>query len=139
MPPYKIILADDHVLMREGLKRIIQEDPELQVVDEAGDGLELLEILEKSTPDMVIIDINMPRLRGLEATRFIKELYPEVKVLILTMNKSKELVYQAMKNGANGYLLKEDAHDVLQVAIERIRRGENFISPLIFDKPLSNY
>ena len=137
MPPYKIILADDHVLMREGLKRIIQEDPELQVVDEAGDGVELLEILEKSTPDMVIIDINMPRLRGLEATKFIKELYPEVKVLVLTMNKSKELVYQAMKNGANGYLLKEDAHDVLKVAIERIRRGENFISPLIFDKPYS--
>jgi len=137
MPPYKIILADDHVLMREGLKRIIQEDPELQVVDEAGDGLELLEILERSTPDMVIIDINMPRLRGLEATKFIKELYPEVKVLVLTMNKSKELVYQAMKNGANGYLLKEDAHEVLQVAIERIRRGENYISPLIFDKPFS--
>jgi DNA-binding NarL/FixJ family response regulator len=135
MAPYKIILADDHVLMREGLKRIIQEDPELRVVDEAGDGVELLEILEKSTPDMVIIDINMPRLRGLEATKFIKELYPEVKVLVLTMNKSKELVYQAMKNGANGYLLKEDAHDVLQVAIERIRSGENFISPLIFDKP----
>ena len=139
MPPYKIILADDHVLMREGLKRIIQEDPELQVVDEAGDGVELLEILEKTTPDMVIIDINMPRLRGLEATKFIKELYPEVKVLILTMNKSKELVYQAMKNGANGYLLKEDAHEVLQVAIERIRRGENYISPLIFDKPFSTF
>jgi len=137
MPQYKIILADDHVLMREGLKRIIQEDPELRVVDEAGDGVELLEILEKSIPDMVIMDINMPRLRGLEATKFIKELYPEVKVLVLTMNKSKELVYQAMKNGANGYLLKEDAHDVLQVAIERIRRGENFISPLIFDKPFS--
>ena len=139
MAPYKIILADDHVLMREGLKRIIQEDPELRVVDEAGDGVELLEILEKSIPDMVIIDINMPRLRGLEATKFIKELYPEVKVLVLTMNKSKELVYQAMKNGANGYLLKEDAHEVLQVAIERIRRGENFISPLIFDKPFSTF
>ena len=137
MAPYKIILADDHVLMRDGLKRIIQEDPELRVVDEAGDGLELLEILEKSIPDMVIIDINMPRLRGLEATKFIKELYPEVKVLVLTMNKSKELVYQAMNNGANGYLLKEDAHDVLHVAIESIRRGENFISPLIFDKPFS--
>ena len=133
MPPYKIILADDHALMREGLKRIIQEDPELQVIDEAGDGLELLEILERSTPDMVIIDINMPRLRGLEATKFIKELYPEVKVLILTMNKSKELVYHAMNIGANGYLLKEDAHEVLHAAIESIRRGENFISPLIFE------
>lgn len=132
MPPYKIILADDHVLMREGLKRIIQEDPQLKVVDEAGDGLELLEILEKSIPDMVIIDINMPRLRGLEATKLIKELYPEVKILVLTMNKSKELVYHAMNIGANGYLLKEDAHEILHLAIESIRRGENFISPLIF-------
>jgi two-component system, NarL family, response regulator NreC len=133
MPPYKIILADDHVMMREGLKRLIQEDPAMQVIDEAADGLELLEILERSTPDMVIIDINMPRLRGLEATKFIKELYPEVKVLILTMNKSKEVVYHAMNIGANGYLLKEDAHEVLRLAIESIRRGENFISPLIFE------
>ena len=104
MPQYRIILADDHVLVRQGLKRLIQEDPELQVVDEAADGLELLEILEESTPDMVIIDISMPRLRGLEATKIIKELYPDIKVLVLTMNKSKELLYQAMNYGANGYV-----------------------------------
>jgi DNA-binding NarL/FixJ family response regulator len=133
MGQYRIILADDHVLVREGLKRMIHEDPELLVVDEAGDGLELLEILEKSLPDMVIIDINMPRLRGLEATKFVKELYPEVKVLVLTMNKSKELVYQAMHNGADGYLLKDDATDTLHAAIETIRGGETFISALIFD------
>lgn len=132
MPNYRIILADDHVLMRQGLKKLIQEDPELQVVDEAGDGLELLEILEKSTPDMVIIDINMPRLRGLEATKFINELYPEIKVLILTMNNNKELVYQAMNNGADGYLLKDDASEILHSAIKTIRHGKTFISPLIF-------
>jgi two-component system, NarL family, response regulator NreC len=132
MPPYRIMLADDHVLVRQGVKRIIHEDPELQVVDEAGDGLELLELLEQSTPDMVIIDINMPRLRGLEATKLIKELYPEIKILFLTMNKSKELLYQAMKNGADGYVLKEDSNDVLHHAIERVRNGQTFISPLIF-------
>lgn len=132
MPNYRIILADDHVLMRQGLKKLIQEDPELQVVDEAGDGLELLEILEKSTPDMVIIDINMPRLRGLEAAKFIKELYPEIKVLILTMNNNKELVYQAMNNGADGYLLKDDASEILHSAIKTIRCSKTFISPLIF-------
>jgi DNA-binding NarL/FixJ family response regulator len=132
MPRYKIILAEDHVLMREGLKRLIQEDPELQVVDEAGDGLELLEILEELTPDMVIIDINMPRLRGLEAIKIVKELYPEIKILILTMNKSKELLYEAMNNGANGYLLKEDANVILHAAIKNIRLGKTFISPLIF-------
>jgi len=132
MAHYKIILAEDHVLMREGLKRLIQEDPELQVVDEAGDGLELLQILEEFTPDMVIIDINMPRLRGLEATKIIKELYPEIKILILTMNKSKELVYKAMNYGASGFLLKDDANTVLHSAINTIRLGNTFISPLIF-------
>jgi DNA-binding NarL/FixJ family response regulator len=131
MPNYRIILAEDHVLVREGLKRLIQEDPELQVVDEAGDGLELLKILEETTPDMVIIDINMPRLRGLEATKFIKELYPHIKILILTMNKSKELLYQAINYGADGYLLKEDAVDILHSAIRTIRLGKTFISPLI--------
>ena len=132
MPKYRIILADDHVLMRQGLKRLIEEDPKLQVVDEVGDGLELLEILEESSPDMVIIDINMPRLRGLEATKFIRNLYPEIKILILTMNNNKELVYQAMNNGANGYLLKDDANETLHSAIETIRHGQTFISPLIF-------
>ena len=134
MSNYRIILAEDHVLVREGIKRLIQEDSELQVIDEAGDGLELLKILEETTPDMVIIDINMPRLRGLEATKFIKELYPEIKVLILTMNKSKELLYQAMNYGADGYLLKEDAIDILHSAIKNIRVGKTFISPLIFNK-----
>ena len=133
MPPYRIVLVDDHVLLREGVKRIIQEDPELQVVDEAGDGLELLELLEKSTPDMVILDITMPRLQGLEALKFIKQLYPEVKVLMLTMHKSKELSYKIMNNGADGYLVKEDANEVLHSAIATIRRGKTFISPLIFD------
>lgn len=132
MPEYNIILADDHVLIRQGLKRLIEEDPDLRVVDEAGDGLELLQILEESTPDMVIIDISMPRLRGLEATKFIKKLYPDVKILVLTMNKSKEILYQAMNNGADGYLLKEDASEILHSAIKNIRSGKQFISPLIF-------
>jgi DNA-binding NarL/FixJ family response regulator len=130
--PYSIILADDHVLFRQGLKMLIEEDPELRVADEAGDGLELLEILEEYTPDMVIIDISMPRLRGLEATKFIKELYPDVKVLVLTMNKSKEILYKAMNSGADGYLLKEDANEILHSAIKTIRSGKQFISPLIF-------
>jgi DNA-binding NarL/FixJ family response regulator len=130
--PYSIILADDHVLFRQGLKMLIEEDPELRVADEAGDGLELLEILEEYTPDMVIIDISMPRLRGLEATKFIKELYPDIKVLVLTMNKSKEILYKAMNSGADGYLLKEDANEILHSAIKTIRSGKQFITPLIF-------
>jgi DNA-binding NarL/FixJ family response regulator len=132
MPKYRIILADDHVLVREGIKRILQEDPKLTVVDETSDGLELLRLLEEITPDMVILDISMPGLGGIEAIRIIKELYPQIKVLVLTMHKSKEYLYVAMDNGADGYLVKDDANDILHSAIKTIRRGKTFISPLIF-------
>jgi DNA-binding NarL/FixJ family response regulator len=132
MSQYNIILADDHALVRQGIKRIIQEDHELVVVDEAADGLELLRLLEESTPNMVILDISMPRLRGLEAIKLIKGLHPEVKILILTMHKSKEYFYQAMSKGADGYLLKEDVDHTLLSAINTIRHGETFISPQLF-------
>jgi DNA-binding NarL/FixJ family response regulator len=132
MPRYRIILADDHVLVREGIKRLIQEDPNLSVVDDTGDGLELLRLLEDTTPDMVILDISMPGLSGMEAIKIIKQLYPKIKILVLTMHKTKEYVYIAMDNGADGYLLKEDANDILHSAIKTISRGKTFISPLIF-------
>ncbi len=132
MSKYRIMLAEDHVMMREGLKRLIQEDRSLKVVGEANDGVELLDLLEESTPDMVILDLSMPRLPGSEAIRLIKGFYPKVKILVLTMHKEKDYLYQAMDNGADGYIIKEDAHDVLHTAIEAIRQGEKFISPLIF-------
>ena len=132
MSRYRIILADDHALFRAGIKRILQDDPNLTVTGEAADGLELLELLEQSTPDLIILDISMPRLEGLEVINLIKGLYPEVQILILTMHKSKDYVYKAMDKGADGYMIKEDANDVLRSAIETLRRGETFISPLIF-------
>jgi DNA-binding NarL/FixJ family response regulator len=132
MSKFRIILADDHAMFREGIKRILQDDPNLTVIGEAGDGLELLDLLEQSTPDLVILDISMPRLEGLEVINLIKGLYPEVKILILTMHKSRDFVYKAMDKGADGYMVKEDANEVLRSAIETLRRGETFISPLIF-------
>jgi len=132
MSKFRIILADDHALFREGIKRILQDDPNLTVIGEAGDGLELLDLLEQSTPDLVILDISMPRLQGLEVINLIKGLYPEVKILVLTMHKSTDYVYKAMDKGADGYMIKEDANEVLRSAIETLRRGETFISPLIF-------
>jgi len=129
--PYRIMLADDHVLVRQGIRKIIQENREMEVIGEAGDGLELMDLLKKSRPDLVILDISMPKLRGLEATKRIKGLYPEVKVLILTMHRSKEYLRQALEFGANGYLLKEDADLALFSAIEALRQGMVFISPLL--------
>jgi DNA-binding NarL/FixJ family response regulator len=132
MSKYRIILADDHVLVREGIKRIIQENPKLTVIDETGDGLELLRLLEERSPDLVILDISMPGLGGLEAIKIIKQLHPQIKVLVLTMHKSREYLYEAMDNGADGYLLKDDANDILHSAIATLRHGKTFISPLIF-------
>jgi len=131
MATYNIVLADDHILVRQGIKKIIQEDDDMRVVGEAGDGIELLEILEKITPDMVILDITMPRMKGLPAAEKIKRLYPKIKVLILSMHRSKEYLHQALAVGADGYLLKEDADVALFAAIETLRQGKTFISPLL--------
>lgn len=128
---YKIVLADDHALVRQGIRKIIEEDGDLKVVGEVGDGLELLEILETIRPDLVIVDIGMPRLRGLEATKRIKHLYPKVKVMILSMHRSKEYLRQAVAAGVSGYLLKEDADTALHTAIKAIRNGKEFFSPLL--------
>ena len=131
MTPYNIVLADDHILVRQGIKKIIQEDADMQVVGEAGDGIELLELLEKITPHLVILDISMPRLKGLAAAAKIKQLYPDIKVLILSMHRSKEYLHQALAVGVNGYLLKEDADLALFAAIETVRQGQTFVSPLL--------
>jgi DNA-binding NarL/FixJ family response regulator len=129
MKSYGIVLADDHVLVRQGLRRIIEERSELEVIGEANDGIELLALLEEVTPDLVILDIFMPNLRGIEAIHEIKKIHPDMKVLILTMHRDKEYLYLALSAGAKGYLLKEDADKELFSAIEKIRQGKAYISP----------
>jgi DNA-binding NarL/FixJ family response regulator len=128
---FKILLADDHVMFRRGVRSLIQGMDNVEVVGEAGDGLELLRLLKDIHPHLVIMDISMPNLRGLEATREIKSLDPGIKVLILSMHKEREYLYQALTAGAEGYLLKEDADGELISAIETLRQGGTFISPLL--------
>ncbi len=128
---YNIVLAEDHILVREGIKKIIEGFPGLKVVGEVGDGSELLDLLKSLTVDMAIIDITMPSLPGIEATREIKKAYPGVKVLILTMHKKKEYLNNAIAAGVDGYLLKEDAPKELLNAIDQIRQGMIYVSPLL--------
>ena len=130
-PAYRIVLADDHPMFREGIKRIIADVPQLKVVAEAGDGVEVLEILPGINPDLVILDLSMPRLHGTEVTKEIKRLHPQVKVLILTLHKSKEYLSRAIAAGADGYLLKENASGDLISAIDTIRHGGSYISSLL--------
>jgi len=129
MSSYRITLVDDHVLLRQGLRRIIEEFSGLEVVGEAGDGMELLRLLNRTVPDLVILDISMPKLRGIEAVSEIKSRHPGVKVLILTMHRDKEYLYQAVSSGADGYLLKDDADTELFSAIRKIGEGGFYISP----------
>ena len=137
MSPYRITLADDHALLRQGLRRIVEESPELEVVDEAGDGLELLRLLSRTVPDMVILDISMPKLRGIEAIGEIRSRHAGVKVLILTMHRDKEYLRQAISSGADGYLLKDDCDRDLFSAIQKIRQGKFYVSPSL-SKELSD-
>lgn len=136
---YRIVLAEDHVLVREGIKKIIEAFADLQVVGEAADGLQLLEILKNLVVNMVILDISMPNLPGLEAAREIKKRYPGIKILILTMHKKKEYLNDAIVAGADGYLLKEDAPKELLNAIERIRQGMIYVSPLLSGELVNLY
>jgi DNA-binding NarL/FixJ family response regulator len=128
---YRVVLADDHHLFREGMKLLIERMPDVEVVGEAGDGLELLHLLKELTPDMAIIDIAMPNLRGIEAAREIKMSHPLIKVLILTMHKSKEYLYHSISAGADGYLLKEDSDVELLTAIDKIRNGETYVTRIL--------
>jgi DNA-binding NarL/FixJ family response regulator len=129
MAAYQTVLADDHALFRKGLRRILEEMPDLKVIGEAEDGLGLLNLLKELAPHMVILDISMPKVRGLDVIHEIKRTYPDVKILILSMHKDIEYLQQAMSSGADGYLLKEDADTELFSGIKKIRQGGKYVSP----------
>ncbi len=125
----RIVLADDHVLIRKGLIKILEGASGLQVMGEVGDGLELLSFLKKNSPDLVLLDISMPNLRGIEAISEAKKLCPKLKIIILTMHSNKDYLCSAYKAGANGYLLKEDSDTELITAINTCLKGDFYISP----------
>ncbi len=128
MKDYTIILADDHTLMREGLKRLIEGQAGLKVIAEAGDGLSLLKLLKQTRPDMVILDISMPGLRGIEAALEIHTRYPDIHILMLSMHKLEDFLSMALAAGASGYVLKEDSGDELLDAIAQVKKGETYLS-----------
>ncbi len=133
MTPYRVVLADDHALLRGGVRRILEEIQGVEVIGEAGDGLALLELLKIITPDLVVLDISMPNLRGLEAIREIKKLLPNTHILMLTMHKEEDYLSQALTAGASGYLLKQETDPELVNAVQTIRSGKTYLSPNISD------
>jgi len=127
---YRLVLADDHEMLRCQIKGIIEEEGDLEVVGEAGDGVELLKLLDiiPRAPHMAIIDISMPNLGGIEVTHKIRSLYPDMKVLILSIHKERAYIHGAFFAGADGYVFKQDVSSDLLSAIESIRNGGVYLS-----------
>jgi two-component system response regulator NreC len=123
---YQIILAEDHVRFRGEIKKIINKFPGVEIVGEVGEGHKLFELLETLRPDLLLLDISMPNLRGMQATRAIKSRYPEVKVILMLMDEEKEYLSHAIAAGADGIFLKQDSAMNLRSAIEKIRHGQRF-------------
>ncbi len=129
MKPYQIIIADDHSLIRQGIKTIIGQEKTLEVIAEAADGMELMTQLTEQLPDMVILDISMPRMNGIDVVTEMHEYFPEVRILILSMHTNAQYFYHVISAGAHGYLLKDDSDTELLTAIHTVRRGKTYVSP----------
>jgi len=129
MKTIKILIADDHKILRQGIITLLDSQPDLEIVGEAHDGKETVEKARQLKPDVVLMDIGMPNLNGLEATRQIKKHNPGTKVLILTIHKNEEYIFQSLQAGASGYLLKDTAVEDLISAIHSVSKDDSFLSP----------
>lgn len=135
--PIRVILVDDHALVREGTRRVLEESGRIEVVGEAADGEEAVAAVRRHSPDVAIIDIGLPRLNGVEATRRIKADHPQVGVLALTVHDDYEYVFAAIEAGAAGYLLKDVEGRQLVEAVEAVHGGESVLHPAIIRKVLT--
>jgi DNA-binding NarL/FixJ family response regulator len=131
--PFSIVIAEDHKILREGLKSILSCDPDLKVVDEAADGLEAIRSAQNHSPDLVLLDLFMPRMTGLDAIKEIKRVSPQTKIIVLTSYNSEEYILSTLQAGADGYVLKEDGSFELLTAIYRVLDGRQYLSPSISD------
>ena len=132
----KVLIADDQELIRESLKIILDSKPDIEVTDAVSDGLEVIRSVRENKPDIILLDIRMPRLDGVSCTKIIKEGYPDIKIIILTTFDDDEYVFNALKYGASGYLLKGISMDSLVEAINTVYQGQAMINPDIASKVL---
>jgi two-component system, NarL family, response regulator NreC len=135
----RVLVADDHIIVRSGLRLLLEAQPDIDVVGEASDGREALNLIEKHLPDVVLMDIAMPGMDGLEATRRIKASWPQIKVLVLTMHRSDEYFFEMLKAGASGYILKGAETSDLIHAVRVVGRGEVFLYPTMTQKLVKDY
>lgn len=136
---YRIVIAEDYTILREGLRSLLSTDPAFEIVGEAEDGRQAIERAAELKPDLVLLDLSMPRTSGLDAIREIKRLSPRTKICILTIHKAEEYILATLEAGADGYVLKEASHAELALAVRSILGGKRYLSPGVSGKVIEGY
>jgi DNA-binding NarL/FixJ family response regulator len=135
----RIVIAEDHTILREGLKSLLSSNPDFEIIGEAEDGREAIRCVEKFKPDLILMDLSMPRINGLDAIKEIKKRFSETKILVLTVHKTEEYILASLKSGADGYILKDSTHAELVLAVKNVLSGKHYISPGISEKVIEGY
>jgi DNA-binding NarL/FixJ family response regulator len=135
----RLIIAEDHTILREGLKSLLSSNPGLEIVGEAVDGRDAIAAVDRHAPDLLLIDLSMPRMNGMEAIAEVSKRYPQTKILVLTVHKTEEYILAAMQAGANGYVLKDATHGELLTAINTVLSDKVYLSPDISGKIIEGY
>ncbi|MBK5100586.1 MAG: response regulator transcription factor [Desulfobacteraceae bacterium] len=136
---YRIVIAEDHTILREGLRALLSSDPDFEIVGEAEDGRVAIRCVETLLPDLVLMDLSMPRMNGLEAIKDIKKQSPDTKIVALTVHKAEEYILATLKAGADGYVLKDAHHSELVLALKNVLSGKRYLSPGISEKVIEGY
>ena len=139
MQKLRIMLAEDHLTVREGIKLLINSQPDMRVIGEVGDGGAAVKEAQKLTPDIVVMDVSMPKLNGLKATRRLRTVSPDVKILTLTRHTDQAYLQQLIQSGASGYVLKQSAPTELIRAIRTVAEGKNYLDPALTEKVFGGY
>jgi two-component system response regulator NreC len=136
---YRVVIAEDHTLFRQGIKALLSLESEFEVVGEAADGFQAIERAKELKPDLILLDISMPRVDGMTAIREIKSVCPEAKILVLTVHKTEEHVLETLKSGASGYVLKDASHEEFLLAMKSVLQDKRYLSPDISARVVDGY
>ena len=139
MENLRIVLAEDHTILREGLRALLSADPAFEIIGEAPDGREAVRCVEKLEPDLLLMDLSMPRMSGMDAIREIKNRFPDIKIIALTVHKTEEYLLTTLQAGADGYVLKDATHEELVMAIKNVMGGKSYLSPGVSEKVIEGY
>ncbi len=135
----RIFLVEDHTILREGLRALLTAEPNFEIIGEAADGREAVRFVEKQVPDLILMDLSMPRMTGMDAIREIKKRYPATKIIALTVHKTEEYLRTTLQAGADGYVLKDATHKELMLAIQNVLKGKTYLSPGVSEKVIEGY